>query len=32
LLLAEFFISIRKNMRLSKIKLFEVKNTWSNIS
>lgn len=27
LLLAEFFISIRKNMRLSKIKLFEVKNT-----
>ncbi|NVM64928.1 Ca-activated chloride channel family protein [Mucilaginibacter sp. SG538B] len=27
LLLVEFFISIRKNMRLSKIKLFEVKNT-----
>jgi Ca-activated chloride channel family protein len=30
LLLVEFFISNRKNMRLSGIKLFEVKKPWSN--
>jgi hypothetical protein len=29
-LVAEFFITNRKSLRLSRLKLFEVKNPWSS--